>query len=79
MTMQQSAFLFGLPEMDGEMMDRQIVIPAEHKEDLRAELAKMGISEETLFTDLLGFFERNTQEKPYDLKLVTSNDGEILP
>ena len=79
MTMQQSVFLFGLPEMDGEMIAQEIVIPAEHKEDLRSELAKMGISEETLFSDLLGFFERNTQEQPYDLRLVTFNDGETLP
>ena len=79
MTMQQSVFLFGLPEMDGEMIAQEIVIPAEHKEDLRSELAKMGISEETLFSDLLGFFERNTQEQPYDLGLVTFNDGETLP
>ena len=79
MTMQQSVFLFGLPEMDGEMIAQEIVIPAEHKENLRLELAKMGISEETLFSDLLGFFERNTQEQPYDLGLVTFNDGETLP
>ena len=79
MTMQQSVFLFGLPEMDGVMIDQNIFIPGEHKEDLRAELAKMGISEETLFSDLLGFFERNTQEKRYDARLITSNDGETLP
>jgi len=78
-TMQQSVFLFGLPEMDGEMIAQEIVIPAEHKEDLRTDLAKMGISEETLFSDLLGFFERNTQEKPCDPRLLTSNNGETLP
>ena len=30
----------------------------------------MGISEKTLFSDLLGFFERNTSEQPYDLTLA---------
>jgi len=79
MTMQQSVFVFGLPEMDGEMIAQEIVIPAEHKEDLRTELAKIGISEETLFSDLLGFFERNTQEQPYYPTPVTSNSGETLP
>ena len=37
--MQQSVFLFGLPEMDGDMIAQEIVIPAEHKEKLRTELA----------------------------------------
>lgn len=79
MTMQQSVFLFGLPEMDREMIAQEIAIPAEHKENLRGDLAKMGISVDTLFSDLLGFFERNTQEQPYDLRLVTANEGEALP
>ena len=79
MTMQQSVFLFGLPGMDRDMIAQEIVIPAEHKEKMRAELAKMGTSEETLFADLLGFFERNTQKQPYDLRRVASNDGEKLP
>lgn len=79
MTMQQSVFLFGLPEMDRDMIAQEIVIPVEHKEKMRAELGKIGISEETLFADLLGFFERNTQKKPYDLSRVASNDGEKLP
>ena len=61
------------------MIDQKIFIPGEHKEDLRAELAKMGIFQETLFSNLLGFFERNTQEKRYDARLITSNDGETLP
>ena len=39
----------------------------------------MGISEKTLFADLLGFFERNTARHSYDLTLVTSNNGEKLP
>ena len=79
MTMQQSVFLFGLPEMNSDMIAREITVPAEHKEQVRIELAKMGISEETLFADLLGFFERNTQEQPYDLRRVASDDGEKLP
>ena len=70
MTMQQSVFLFGLPEMDREMIVQEIVVPAEHKEKVQKELAKMGISEKTLFSDLLGFFERNTSENPYDLTLA---------
>ena len=78
MTMQQSVFLFGLPEMNGEMITQEIIIPAEHKESLRTELAKMGILEKTLFSDLLGFFERNTARHFYDLTLVTINDGEKL-
>ena len=78
MTMQQSVFLFGLPEIGREMITQEIIIPAEHKESLRTELAKMGISEETLFADLLGFFERNTARHFYDLTLLASNDGEKL-
>ena len=78
MTMQQSVFLFGLPEMDRKMIAKEVIIPAEHKEKVRVELAKMGISEKTLFADLLGFFERNTARHSYDLTLVTSNDGEKL-
>ena len=76
MIMQQSIFLFGLPEMDRDMIAKEIIIPAGHKATVQAELAKMGISEETLFSDLLGFFERNTARHFYDLTLVTSNDGE---
>ena len=79
MTMQQSVFLFGLPEIDRKMITQEIIIPAEHKESLRTELVKMGISEKTLFADLLGFFERNTARHSYDLTLVTSNNGEKLP
>ena len=76
MTMQQSVFLFGLPEIDREMITQEIIIPAEHKASLRIELAKMGILEKTLFSDLLGFFERNTSEHFYDLTLVEPYYGE---
>ena len=66
-TMQQSVFLFGLPEVDTAMVVQEIIIPQEHKEGLRTALAKLGITEKTLFSDLLGFFERNTHAHPYDL------------
>ena len=79
MTMQQSVFLFGLPEIDRGMITQEIIIPAEHKESLRTELVKMGISEKTLFADLLGFFERNTARHSYDLTLGIAKDGEKLP
>jgi hypothetical protein len=69
MTMQQSAFLFGLPEISEEMIAQEIVIRSDDKERLRTGLGKMGISEQTLFSDLLGFFERNTHEQPYDRTL----------
>lgn len=78
LTMQQSVFLFGLPEMDREMIAQEILISAIYKEKVRTALAKMGISEKTLFADLLGFFERNTQQHPYDLRLIASNNGEQL-
>ena len=78
MTMQQSVFLFGLPEMDRKMIAGEIIIPADHKEKVRTELAKMGISEETLFADLLGFFERNTSGCSYNLTLVEPYYGEKL-
>ena len=67
MTMQQSVFLFGLPEVNTEMVIQEIIIPQAHKERLRTVLAKMGITEKTLFSDLIGFFERNTHAHPYDL------------
>ena len=75
-TMQQSAFLFGLPEMDGELITQEIIVPAEHKAKVRAELAIMGISEKILFSDLLGFFERNSHAQPYNLTLVEPNSEE---
>ena len=64
MTMQQSVFLFGLPEMDRDMIVQEIGVPTEHKEKMRAELAKMGISEETLFADLLGFLREIPRNNP---------------
>lgn len=79
MTVQQSVFLFGLPEINEEMIAQEVIIPAEHKQSLRIELVKMGILEKTLFSDLLGFFERNTSEHSYDLTLVEPYYGERLP
>ena len=67
MTRQHSVFLFGLPEVASEMVASEIVIPYGHKRQLRAELARIGISEQTLFADLLGFFDRNTAQHPYAL------------
>ena len=67
MTRQHSVFLFGLPEVASEMIVSEILIPYGHKRQLRAELAKIGISEQNLFADLLGFFDRNTAQHPYDL------------
>ena len=79
MTSQQSAFLLGLPEMTGEMIAQEVVIRGGDKENLRIGLAKMGISEKTLFPDLLGFFERNTHEQPYDQTLAEPYYGGSLP
>lgn len=76
MTMQQSVFLFGLSEVDTEMVVQEIIIPQAHKEGLRTALAKLGITEKTLFSDLIGFFERNTHAHPYDLILAEPYYGE---
>ncbi len=69
-TMQQSVFLFGAPEVEPGMIEREILIPRDHKETLLRELETMGISEKTLFSDLAGFFERNTAESTYDRDLA---------
>ncbi len=70
MTMQQSVFLFGMPEVEPGMIEREILIPEGHKETLRRELGVMGISDQTLFSDLAGFFERNTTQSSYDRELA---------
>ena len=67
--MQQSVFLFGLPEVDPEMITQEITIRSGDKENIRTALEKMGISERTLFSDLLGFFERNSATQPYNLSV----------
>ena len=79
MTRQHSVFLFGLPEVGDEMVASEIVIPYVHKRQLRVELAKVGISEQTLFADLLGFFDRNTPQHAYDSLLSEPNTGGNLP
>ncbi len=65
--MQQSVFLFGLPEIDTEMITHEITIRSGDKADIRTALEKMGISEKTLFSDLSGFFERNSATQLYNL------------
>ena len=77
-TRQHSVFLFGLPEVARDMFACEIVIPYAHKEGLRTELANVGISERTLFADLLGFFERNTHAQPYEHPLLEPDRGETL-
>ena len=67
--MQQSVFLFSLPEIDTDMITQEIIIRSGNKENIRAALEKMGISEKTLFSDLLGFFERNSAAQPYNLSV----------
>ena len=67
LVMQQSVFLFGLPEIDIEMITQEIIIGSGDKENIRTALEKMGISERILFSDLLGFFERNSATQPYNL------------
>ena len=69
-TMQQSVFMFGLPEVEPNMIEREILTPKEHKETLLQELETMGISEKTLFSDLAGFFERNTAASTYNRDLA---------
>ena len=69
-TMQQSVFLFGLPEVESSMIEREILIPKGYKETLLRELETMGIAEKTLFSDLAGFFERNTTGSPYNRDLA---------
>lgn len=69
-TMQQSVFLFGLPEVESSMIEREILIPKGYKETLLRELETMGIAEKTLFSDLAGFFERNTAESTYNRDLA---------
>ncbi len=69
-TMQQSVFLFGLPEVGSDMVTREIIVPQSSKDGLRKVLARMGITEKTVFSDLIGFFERNSSAHPYDLSII---------
>ena len=52
------------------MIDQELIIHNGAKEDIRTALEKMGISEKILFSDLLGFFERNTSEQLYNQALA---------
>ena len=74
MIVQQSVFLFGLPEIDTEMITQEFIIRNDAKENIRTTLEKMGISEKSLFSDLLGFFERNSAAQPYNLSIDTLGD-----
>ena len=76
MTMQQSVFLFGLPIVDNALITQEIIVPQSQKASLRTALAKLGITERTLFSDILGFYERNTHAHPYDISLAESYYGE---
>ena len=79
MIIQQSVFLFGLPEMDSEMITQEIIIHSNAKENIRRTLEKMSISEKILFSDLIGFFERNSAAQPYNLSIDTLNYRGVLP
>ena len=70
LTVQQSVFLFGAPEIKRGMIEREIIIPHGCKETLLQELDRVGISEKTLFPDWAGFLERNTAESVYNAELA---------
>ena len=60
------------------MIEWEILIPEGCKETLRRELDVIGISDQTLFSDLAGFFERNTAQSSYDRELATDYYSEEL-
>lgn len=70
LTVQQSVFLFGAPEVKGGMIEREIIVPHKCKKKILRELDRMGISKKTLFPDLAGFLERNTVESVYNAELA---------
>lgn len=78
MTMQQSVFLFGAPEVRSQMFTSEILIPYAHKEEMRRTLEKIGISEKTLFADHLGFLQRNTAQQPYETTSLAAYNGENI-
>ena len=49
------------------MIAQEIIIHSDAKVNIRTALEKMGISEKTLFSDLLGFLRRNSTAQPYNL------------
>ncbi len=69
-TIQQSIFLFGAPEVPKDMIKGEILISGEHKGKLLKELETMGILEKTLFPDLAGFFERSAVNSTYNNELA---------
>lgn len=70
LTVQQSVFLFGAPEIKKGMLEREIIVSREHKKTILQELDRVGISEKTLFPDWAGFLERNTAESVYNAELA---------
>ena len=78
LTVQQSVFLFGAPEVEGGMIEREILVPHKCKKKILRELDRMGISEKTLFPDLAGFLERNTAESVYSAELAEDDYTEEI-
>ncbi len=70
LTVQQSVFLFGAPEIEESMIEREIIVSREHQKTILQELDRVGISEKTLFPDSAGFLERNTAESDYNAELA---------
>ena len=72
LTVQQSVFLFGAPEIGEDMIEREIIVSRsrEHQKTILQELDRVGISEKTLFPDSAGFLERNTAESVYNAELA---------
>ena len=58
----------------GSRDDQEIIVHSDAKEKIRTTLEKMGISGKTLFSDLLGFFERNSAAQPYNLTVDALGD-----
>lgn len=69
-TIQQSVFMFGIPEATISLFEKTLIIPQNCKEKLLKELATAGIMEKTLFPDLAGFLERNSSESAYNAELT---------
>ena len=62
--------------LEPRMIEREILIPKEHKEVLLQELdLRWGISEKTLFSDLAGFFERRYCRLTRSLQQGPTRDG----
>ena len=60
MTMQQSVFLFGFPEMNEEMITQEIIIPAEYKAKFEDRVGKNGnLRKNTVFRSTWLFREEH--------------------